>query len=348
MKCETELLDAGKKLSQSNQMNTPQSFRAVSALLLAFSFNASADEITRLEIRRTGPWLEINWPAIVEKSDGSIIQPYFELQRSADFQQWQPIGERQRAATATPGQLLGVTLGTDEPHAFYRLLSIEPRDIAKLGTGGAEVFGYGDAFAQELKRIGQISPEEFAAMFPTTTNYLSAISWDPTTAPFWNEFNVDPDKVNAGKNPDQSGYRFFDNRLSPDEMAVFKKNGFVVIERLGMRSFADAFYRLWKDDLPVFISTDALLQAWHRTYDAMLEEVEETYLFNSMQAMLDAMAGQVDAASTQVGNGVLKDSLLDADYFLAVARSLLAGTKRSIPAARKRMSSHWLRSSNDR
>src|SRR5207247_8750932 len=149
----------GRKLSQSNQMNTPQSFRAISALLLAFSFNASADEITRLEIRRAGPRLEINWPAIVEKSDGSIMQPYFELQRSVDLQQWEPIVERQRAATATPGQLLGVTLGTDEPHAFYRLLSIQPRDIAKLGTGGAEVFGYGDAFAQELKRIGQISPE---------------------------------------------------------------------------------------------------------------------------------------------------------------------------------------------
>jgi hypothetical protein len=203
------------------------------------------------------------------------MQPYFELQRSVDLHQWQPIVERQRAATATPGQLLGVTMGTDEPHAFYRLLSIQPRDIAKLGTGGAEVFGYGDAFAQELNRIGQISPEEFAAMFPTTTNYLSAISWDPTTAPFWKEFNLDPEKVNAGKNPDQPGYRFFDNRLSPDEMALFKKNGFVVSERLGMRSFADAFYRLWKDDLPVFISTDALLQAWHRTYDAMLEDLAE-------------------------------------------------------------------------
>jgi hypothetical protein len=43
------------------------------------------------------------------------MQPYFELQRSVDLQQWQPIGERQRAATATPGQLLGVTLDTDEP-----------------------------------------------------------------------------------------------------------------------------------------------------------------------------------------------------------------------------------------
>jgi hypothetical protein len=76
----------------------------------------------------------------------------------------------------------------------------------------------------------------------------------------------------------------------------------------------------------VVISCDALLQAWHRTYDAMLEEVEETYLFNSVQTMLDGMAARVAAASVEVGNGVLRKSLLDADYFLAVARSLLAGT----------------------
>src|SRR5689334_5611629 len=85
-----------------------------------------------------------------------------------------------------------------------------------------------------------------------------------------------------------------------------------------MASFADVFYRLWKDDLPVFISCDAVLQAWHRTYDAMLEEVEETYLFNSMETLLDRMAAQVGAAATQAGSGVLKDSLQDADYFLAV------------------------------
>src|SRR6266508_1833287 len=57
----------------------------------------------------------------------------------------------------------------------------------------------------------------------------------------------------------------------------------------------------------------------------MLEEVEETYLFNAVQTMLDGMAGRISAASAEVGNGVLRDSLLDADYFLAVARSLLAG-----------------------
>jgi hypothetical protein len=42
--------------------------------------------------------------------------------------------------------------------------------------------------------------------------------------------------------------------------------------------------------------------------------------------MLDGMAGQIPKAASVVGGGVLRDSLYDADYFLAVARSLLAGT----------------------
>ena len=296
------------------------------ALAGLVAFPVRSQGPTRLSASHSRAGLELSWPATAQKADGSLVRPYFELQRTFDLQRWQPIGERRRAAASAPGQTLNMTLALDVPSAYYRLLSVEPSTVAKLGSGGAEVFGYGSAFAQELQRIGQISPNEFAAMFPNSANYLPGISWDPTTGQFWDQFNADIDKLNAGKEWGQPGFRYFDARLATDELAVFKKNGFVVSERLGVTSFGRAFYRIWKDDLPVFISTDALLQAWHRTYDAMLEEIEETYLFNSVQAMLEAMAGQVAAASTEVGTGGLKDSLLDADYFLAVARSLLAGT----------------------
>src|SRR5262249_6191818 len=143
---------------------------------------------------------------------------------------------------------------------------------------------------------------------------LPAITWDPTNAEFWREFNANPDELNAGKNSDASGYRTFDARLDSAEQELFQKNGFVVSERLGQESFAAVFYELFHNDLPVFISTDGLLHAWHRTYDALLEETEETYLFNSVQTLLEAMARQVTAASAQVVTGVLRDSLLDADY----------------------------------
>ncbi len=132
--------------------------------------------------------------------------------------------------------------------------------------------------------------------------------------------------MNAGKQPGDRGYRPVDTRLNAPELAIFQQNGFVVSGPPGGTSFAQVFYNLFYSDLPIFVSTDALLEAWHRTYDAILEETEETYLFNSVGTLLDGMAAQVAAADAVVGNGPLHDSLRDADWFLAVARSLLAGT----------------------
>jgi hypothetical protein len=226
--------------------------------------------------------------------------------------------------------VLSVTPPSSESPAFFRLLQIEPSSISKLGQGGAEVFGYGEAFAREVQRIGQITPEQFGAVFPTAAKYLSGLSWDPTTAQFWDQFSADPAVVNKGKEWGQHGYRYLDTRLSAPELELFKQNGFVVNERAATVSFAEMFYKLWYSDLPIFLSCDAMLEARHRTYDAMLEEIEETYLFNAVQTMLDGMAGQMNAASADAGNGVLKESSLDADYFLTVARSLLAGTNAPI------------------
>jgi hypothetical protein len=212
----------------------------------------------------------------------------------------------------------------DESLGFFRLLQLEAPAVAKLGLGGGEVFGYAEAFRAELERIGQISPDQFEALFPHSANYVPSIARDPTTAGFWDQFNANPEEVNRGKEWGEPGYRYFDRRLNVPELALFRKNGFVVSERLGSSTFGSAFYWIWKDDLPVFISCDAILQAWHRTYDAILEEIEETYLFGSVEKMLDSMAAQLVAAASEAGDGPLRESLRDADYFLAVARSLLA------------------------
>src|SRR5262245_12263896 len=138
---------------------------------------ALSQEPMWLSASRSNASLALSWPAMIQKPDGSVVRPYFELQRSYDFQHWQPVSERQRAVGVSGNSILSATFGLDEPHAFYRLLSIEPSSGAKLGSGGAEVLGYGPAFAQELQRIGQISPEQFTAMFPHNASYLSGVSW---------------------------------------------------------------------------------------------------------------------------------------------------------------------------
>lgn len=178
--------------------------------------------------------------------------------------------------------------------------------VTPIAKDPADVFGYTTAFEQALKKIGQISPQEFAQIYSTRTNYLPQISFDPTTAKFWENFN--------------SNSLF---QLNAEELAIFKKNGFVVSEQLGGQNFADVFYRIYSHDLPVFVSADALLHAWHRSYDAILEELEETYLSSSLSEILEGMHEGIADAWKQYGKGVLDESVRDADYFLAVARSLL-------------------------
>jgi hypothetical protein len=187
----------------------------------------------------------------------------------------------------------------------------------EAGGSNSDVFGYTAAFDAELKKVGQISPDQFAKMFAVKGKYLDKLSFDPTSVKFWDDFQSDPTKSRRGW-----GYDF---RVKKDELELFKKNGFVVSERMGAGSCAEQYYRLFTRDLPVFITADSLLHAWHRSYDAMLEELEETYLSRSLDEILASMAEQIPAAQKKYGDGVLGSSLTDADYYLAVARSLLAG-----------------------
>jgi hypothetical protein len=192
-------------------------------------------------------------------------------------------------------------------------LSAPPAQAAAPGPAGRPAAGVSPdvAFAKELRNVGQISPAEFARRYSAKASYLEKLSGDPTTARFWDQFDR-----RVARN---------DFKLNAAERAAFKRNGFVVSERLGAHSFAQIFYRAFNRHLPVFVTSDALLHAWHRSYDAMLEELEEHFLAPELDALLAGMAAELPRAQRRYGKGVLADGLTDADYFLAVARSLLAG-----------------------
>ncbi len=211
--------------------------------------------------------------------------------------------------------------------------------------------GWGESLAAELKKIGQISKDDFRTRYEPKTPYLKNLDWDPTTAMFFDRFDLDPNvpgiKVRArgaeekmlldaamkmGKNLHAGDpvyveiHSNFDFRLNPEERQKFKTNGFVVSERLGARSCTDMYYRIYKRDLPVLITSDAILHAWHRSYDAILEDTEVRVLAPTLAKLLAGMSDQVAAARSEYGDGLFRDSLLDVDYYLAVARSLLQGT----------------------
>jgi hypothetical protein len=200
---------------------------------------------------------------------------------------------------------------------------------------------YSAAFDQELKKVGQLSPEEFAERYRSRASYLPKVTWDPTTARFWDRVMGAPAAKGPGgqgAGPAAHGGRAQgpseesvatpvtdDVRPNEAERALLRQNGFVVSERLGDASPTQLFYRIYARDLPVFVTADAVLHAWHRSYDTILEEVEQSSLAPTLADLLGGMAQQLPAAQRRYGTGVLADSLTDADYFLGVARSLLAG-----------------------
>lgn len=191
--------------------------------------------------------------------------------------------------------------------------------IASASEGNT---GYTAAFKEEIQNIGQISSQEFIQLYPNDSEYLTRITWDPKTAEFWDKFNTDPAIHTQDSKQHKRNYDF---SLDQEEYSAFSQNGFVVSERLGAQSFAEMFYRIFTNDLPVFVSTDSILHAWHRSYDKALQELEEVYLAPSLKVLLDQMAAEIPLQWDQYDNDISGPSIIDSDYFLAVARSLLNG-----------------------
>src|ERR1043166_9500948 len=59
-------------------------------------------------------------------------------------------------------------------------------------------FGFTAAFLAEIEKVGQISPDEFARRFPGKAEYLPKLTWDPTTAKYWDRLNLDPTHPRGG------------------------------------------------------------------------------------------------------------------------------------------------------
>jgi hypothetical protein len=160
-----------------------------------------------------------------------------------------------------------------------------------VATTTSDTFGYTATFDEELKQIGQISPQDFAQRHSNKAQYLPQLSWDVTTAKFWDQFSLSPETLNIvlDYSAEPPGRRV-DFQLNAEELAIFKQNGFVVSDRMNTLSFATSFYNIYSRDLPVFVSSDALLHAWHRSYDEMLKQLEESYLARSLDEILAGMA----------------------------------------------------------
>ncbi len=108
--------------------------------------------------------------------------------------------------------------------------------------------------------------------------------------------------------------------LAADEQAVLARSGFVISARKRYRTFAHGYVDIYKNDLPVYVSADSILDAVHKSFDSILKDLERGIVVPEFSRWLDGMrqglrAGKAHAFGEQAEH--------DIDAYLAVPAALL-------------------------
>ncbi|MDF7798879.1 DUF3160 domain-containing protein [Pontiellaceae bacterium B1224] len=272
--------------------------------MLSFAIALTAMGEPTLKLERGNEGYDLSWPSTTNVTIDGLMHPYYKIQYSDDLENWTTrytVRDVIGGSTDTLLQELGIP---SDAHGYYRIIEQQKRAVAL--DGGEEVFGFGTAFDEQLSAVGELSVEGFSSMYPPG-DYLEELSFDPETVDFYTNLS--------------SGY--VDYSLNEAEATLFRKNGFVVSSRLGEESFAELYFRIYVNDLPVFVSTDSILHAWHRTYIGLLAETEEAILVQLLETILEETQSALAGNSVFAADPLLGEGVHNADIFLGVARGLL-------------------------
>ena len=107
--------------------------------------------------------------------------------------------------------------------------------------------------------------------------------------------------------------------LDAREATALGKQGFVVMERQRYDSYAVAFHDVFQQQLPVYVSADAILNAVYQSSQTLLESAERTRLIPRLWKMIPRMRKTL----AQTKGVYTADEIADLDTYLAVAAGFL-------------------------
>lgn len=145
--------------------------------------------------------------------------------------------------------------------------------------------------------------EELSSRLELETEFLERLPFDSTQARY---FDLVQDRL----------------ELTSSERELFAKTGFVTIDQGRALSFPGAYEHVYTLDLPVFITSDSILHAFHRSYDEILKEFETSYARATVGEILSACQASL-GKKAKVAPPELVDNVHDVDLYLGVARKLL-------------------------
>jgi hypothetical protein len=129
-------------------------------------------------------------------------------------------------------------------------------------------------------------------------------------------------------------YAFLDSiktkySLTENELNLLEKNGFVITERQSYTCFGKALHDIYSKDLPVFVTTDAVLYALHKSYDDILLETETAMLAPQLTTMLKSLYAALPGLAEAHKQQLMQTSLSDVDCYITMALSLTDSVKRT-------------------
>lgn len=160
-----------------------------------------------------------------------------------------------------------------------------------------------DAYKQFLQTHQNMEPDQLMQMHPAG-NFIADLDLSVTDA------------------------RYFDSialkyGLTEHEISLIEQNGFVVSERMKKISFGESFLEIFHNDLPVFVSTDAILHAFHVSYDRILKDAELGFLIEKVKSLLLELHSHQSLLFAKYGANLEMSMMLkDVDVYLTVPLKL--------------------------
>lgn len=145
--------------------------------------------------------------------------------------------------------------------------------------------------------------------------------YPPVNASYYKGYNNTPDLGNV---------EFFNKiaeqyDLTSDEIQMIRDNHFVVCDRLNYSSFGEAYLEVFKQDLPMFLSSDLVLHALHMSYDLMLKDMEMRFMATNLYNLLEDLYDNCPRYITSSTDPIIKKSNADIDLYVSIAYSLISG-----------------------
>lgn len=183
-------------------------------------------------------------------------------------------------------------------------LWIEPTgSIAPVPQVSEEERTYLAQYEELCDRYESMAPETFINSFQPAPQYTSTL--EPQNCTYFHQID--------------SAFG-----LSTEQKAILKEQGMVVLDRTSKfgTGFGGCYREIFKNDLPVFFTSDALLDPLYKMYDKVLMNIEKKLLIPLLTEALTTTLQHLDDARTQSAyNGILDDAYT----YLKVADALLNG-----------------------